>query len=353
MNNQTQSFPHDSDEIDLFELLSDLWQQRVIILVIGLLAFILATAYAWLTPKTYQATVTVLPPWQDSLQSINAQRQFAGFGGIKAEDVYALFKQSLASEELKRALFEKDYLPKQDVPLTEQEQQQKLKSFLKDITISNPDEKKQPELYQIAIQNTDPQQAYELLKSYLDLLNESISSRLVADFNSQVFLEKKLLSSWIYRSRLLAKQVREDRVVQLQDALFIAEAAKQDVPMSSIGKVASDGTLNNYINGAMSYMRGAKVLKAELDLLKNRSNDDPFIDGFRDKESKLERLAQAQLDASGLKAYREDSPLLLPMEAIKPKKMLIMLIGAVAGLMLGVFVALLNSAWQKRKLVQQ
>lgn len=52
---------HDPEEISLHDLLDSLWQRRLLIACVTVVFALLATAAAWLTPKTYKAAVVVSP----------------------------------------------------------------------------------------------------------------------------------------------------------------------------------------------------------------------------------------------------------------------------------------------------
>jgi len=84
-----------------------------------------------------------------------------------------------------------------------------------------------------------------------------------------------------------------------------------------------------------------KALKSnkEVGVLQQRTNDDPFISGLRDLQEELTRLQSVKIDESGLHAATIDRKAYAPEHRIKPKRKLIVVLGMVLGFMLGIFLA--------------
>jgi len=106
---------------------------------------------------------------------------------------------------------------------------------------------------------------------------------------------------------------------------------------------------NRYIDNDLIYTRGAKTLRAQLDILEKRTSDEPFIAGFRELNTQLELLKAFSLDDSNVSVVEIDETAEVPTTPIKPKKSLIVAVGIVLGGMLGVFAALIRSMIRKRK----
>ena len=87
----------------------------------------------------------------------------------------------------------------------------------------------------------------------------------------------------------------------------------------------------------------------KLAVLKERKNDDPFIEGLLPLVSKLDRLKSLTFDFTGAKLYRLDKAAIMDGKAEKPRRMLIVAVGSVLGLFVGVFVALIAGAVKRRK----
>ncbi|MNH31136.1 hypothetical protein D3C79_914710 [compost metagenome] len=103
------------------------------------------------------------------------------------------------------------------------------------------------------------------------------------------------------------------------------------------------------MDGSLTYMRGSKALEAEIANLESRSSDDPFIKGMRKKQETLTFYRNLKVDPSIIAVYQQDGVVDQPDKPIKPKKLIIVMLSAVAGLALGLVAALGRDVWVRRK----
>jgi chain length determinant protein (polysaccharide antigen chain regulator) len=95
------------------------------------------------------------------------------------------------------------------------------------------------------------------------------------------------------------------------------------------------------------YMRGTKVLTAELEALKNRASDDAFIEGLRGWQQEVARLKQITYQPEHFEPYILDGAINKPSSPIKPKVSLTLAIAVVLGIFLGIFAAFLSEFFKK------
>ncbi|MCY1438802.1 G-rich domain on putative tyrosine kinase [compost metagenome] len=95
------------------------------------------------------------------------------------------------------------------------------------------------------------------------------------------------------------------------------------------------------------YMRGAKAIRAELQVLQARQSDDPFILELRKLQDRLAFLKGIDVKPDNVAVFTLDSAAEVPETPIKPKKVLIIALGVVLGGMLGVFIALVRYMMRK------
>ncbi|WP_053105936.1 GNVR domain-containing protein [Thiopseudomonas alkaliphila] len=100
-------------------------------------------------------------------------------------------------------------------------------------------------------------------------------------------------------------------------------------------------------------------INKELKLLENnrkvesllaRENDELFLADLAAIHAELAKLKSIEINWDNVKLARFDQLAVTPRSAIKPKKSLIVAMGALLGGMLGVFIALIKAAIRKRKL---
>lgn len=201
-------------------------------------------------------------------------------------------------------------------------------------------------------------------------------------------VERERLEDQIKTLRDSAKTKRADQITALTEAAKIAE---------SIGLVEKSSLLENSIVNTNErnafytelntqpqplYLRGSKALRSEIKELNERTSDDPFIPGLRDLQDKIELLkTNRQIEA--LKARQSNDPFIeilrdreselaileifkidpnqvsvatldqaayAPEKREKPKRSLIVALGAIGGLFLGIIAAFMANFWQSLRL---
>ncbi|MCY1310285.1 hypothetical protein D9M70_604610 [compost metagenome] len=99
------------------------------------------------------------------------------------------------------------------------------------------------------------------------------------------------------------------------------------------------------------YMRGSKALRAEIKSLEARKSDDPFIPGLRSLEEKQALYNNIDINPEAVQVFSMDGLVETPDTPIKPKSLLVMLVGAVAGLALGLLIAIGRLLVEKRLII--
>lgn len=95
-------------------------------------------------------------------------------------------------------------------------------------------------------------------------------------------------------------------------------------------------------------MYGTKVLKAEINALKSRTNDDPFIPDLHPLLERLFFLDNVHIDAGKVQPVRIDEAAVSGTH-IKPKRTLIVLSSLMAGIILGVLGAFMVEAASRKR----
>ena len=201
--------------------------------------------------------------------------------------------------------------------------------------------------------------------------------------SNRLAIEK--LTDELSTARQAARQQRLDRMDKLREALSIARSLNITKP-SSLSQLSEDTRL---ADGGMAvtteinsqekplFLLGQELLSAELEVLGRRTNDDFASATIRQLESRLDlleknrdidnlkrrqddkafvmeqtipqrrelqRLSNINIDYANIQPVRLDQTASVPGQPINPRKALILSLALVAGLMLGVFVALTRIA---------
>ena len=338
-----------SDEIDLFELAQNLWRQKLLISLVTLAITALAAGYAFLSTPVYESKSSILPPRSADIAGYNLGRAEAGLTEFTAAGVYSIFTRNLRSEGLRREFFEQVYLPVETGSQGAKGKDQLRESFNKKLSVTNPDVKNTPERFEVAVQSADSGRAAEWANVYSDLAAKKTQKDIADTVTTEISTRKKSILGHIAVLRESARKLREDRIARLSEALKVADKVGLQAPQVKASRTSSDGELEQFVDGNLMYMRGAKAIRAELDVLQNRKNDDPFIVGLRELENQLDFLAKVSVSPDGVAVFTLDSAAEVAETPVKPKKALILALGLVLGGMLGVFIALIRSMLAKRR----
>ncbi|MGM3388279.1 chain-length determining protein [Stutzerimonas stutzeri] len=352
-------------EIDLVELAKALWSQKLIIASATIAGAVIALAYAFFSSPVYQAKATVLPPLLSDIAAYNAGRLESSFYAsgdddksgranqaplkpFTVEDVYAVFTRNLRSQSLRRGVFNDLYLP----TLTEAERSgardQLWAKFNELITITAPD-KQRDELLEVSVEQNTAELAAawtnELINRASAASERDMQRNVASELSARIHSVERRIASL----RSTAQQRREDRIAILKEALVVAREVGMTSPQVTAGHTASSDELSAFVDGSLTYMRGAKAIESEMKVLEARQSDDPFIPELRSLQEQLAFLKTVDVAPENVSVFTLDSAAEVPETPIKPKKVLIIALGIVLGGMLGVFVALVRVLVRREK----
>ena len=311
-----------------------------------LLATLIAIVYALTAPPLYRATAYFLPPTEKNVAPLNA----AGIQGMlepnvqgvrvsSVEQVYALFKGTLSSKRLYRLYFEENHLEQifMEGSTTTISKDKAVESFFSLYKINS--DKKISGSLNLSAEWHDPDQAAGWVNGLSELANEMVVEQLLSNLDYRLQQQITILESSSSAMRKIAQKRREDRIVVLTEAYKTAIIlGLHDFLVTESGVVSTP-----------TYFRGSKALNAEIDILRNRSSDDPFIDELRNLEEMLLKFKSINISDMSVKTYTLDQQAFPPKQPIKPKRDLIVTMGGIIGLIGGVFLAFLLNIIQNQK----
>ena len=329
-----------SDEIDLVELIQKLWMKKWLIIGVTLGATLVAAAYAFLSPPVYRAQASVMPPTLSDIAGFNlARNKDIGLEPFKIDDVYRVFTRNLQSEQSKRRFYNEVYLPSLTDNQKKASRDALYKGFLGRLTVTGPT-KSQSDRFVLNIEGGDPSEAAQWAEIYIKDVEQRSIEEMLGNAQSEIQVRGRNLTQQIETLRESAKIRREDRLAQLKEALKVAQAVGLENPPMIAGQM--NDQLSAIMEGNLTYMRGAKALKAEINALSQRASDDPFVPELRTLQEQHSLYSSLRIQPDRVAVYRLDGAIETPDEPIKPKKMLILVLGLVIGFILGVFAALIQ-----------
>lgn len=334
------------DEIDLFELLGGLWKQKLLIMLAAAIVTAGAVVYALVATPIYEAKVVVQPPSQSNISQLNYGRGGdSGLAMLSVKDVYDVYLRNLQSESLRREFFRKVYLP--SLPDDERQgSQDDLYGRMNSILIVAMTSKDAPSRYYVMASLPVAEQAAKWVVQYVQMAGEHAKREVIRDVRGDAIIKANNLEQHINSARESARKQREDQIVQLTEALRVAESIGLEKPPIISNNLSSEVSAG--MDGSLTYMRGSKALQAEIENLRTRSSDDPFIDKLRQRQEAIAFYRSLQIDPGVVDVYRQDGAIESPDMPVKPKRFIIIALGAFVGTALGILLALIRNMWQAR-----
>ncbi|ELW1717327.1 TPA: Wzz/FepE/Etk N-terminal domain-containing protein [Vibrio cholerae] len=365
---QPPQYPHyaypANDEIDLKELFSALWQGKWLIIMTTLLFSVAAIGYALTSQEWWSAKATVSQPQLQGIASYQqAVKRYQPLFDVYQEDgsiivsealdllidpdvIFKRFIQEFNANGTKRRFMQTNptFLTLQELMMEQNndpEVMQKLyEEWFERIQASAVD-KKANDIFTLSFQSVDKASSLTLLNDYIQFVNQIINQQFNANFISILTAKYGELAQ---QEKNLLQQAQLRLHVELertQYALNIAEAADIKQPVQNLGE-----------QELFAINIGSRALKAKVDALKSIKDLTVFEPRLAILQSKLSQFdletlsAEAKWSVSGF--YYLDQPE-QPLTRDKPKRALIVVLGALLGGMLGVAIVLVRFAFRSEK----
>ncbi|WP_179944008.1 LPS O-antigen chain length determinant protein WzzB [Pusillimonas noertemannii] len=346
-----------TDEINLNELVQALWSSKWMIIAFTLVTTCIAAAYAFFSTPIYRTTVQTLPPTASGLASYNVASQLTGTAirGIVSDTApgiepltptatYQTFLRYLNSNTIRQSFFDKYYLPAQPKNETEGDKQRAWKNLNDELRINLP---RKPDEYEagITLEGANPKVIAEWANAFVELAVQAAREDLLNGLAGEVKIREQSLQDQIATLRDVAKDIRLDRIIRLQNALTIAENIGLESPAdnSALVAITAQGLNTENVNtGSLLYLRGSKALRSELEQLEQRKMDDAYIAELPDLLKKQALLKGINLNPELLSVATIDRTAIAPEDPVKPNKLFSLAFGFILGGVLSVLWVLIR-----------
>jgi LPS O-antigen subunit length determinant protein (WzzB/FepE family) len=340
--NSTQE-QHQSDEIDLRELLSNLWERRLLVLAITAIFSSIGVIYAFLAPQVWTAKTIVVAPLPTQLEQLHFRLEkvfvFMDPGSAKqsglrttfsAKKLYTDFIQAFDSFDNKSEFLKENGYFRQEGKQDVNTLQRSLEGWTKNISVTQNQNEASVTLSYSA---GNAQEAAELLTDYLNFIQtqeDAAKNKLLADkVTNQI---DALIFNYQILGEATLKQLQED-IVRTEYALRISKTAGIEAPVES---------LNN--QGIFIIDFGAKALSEQLNILKEIKNPqliNPALADFRLKIDSLRVVPKEKIRFAFYHFLKSPSQ---PLDRDKPRRSLVIVLATLGGLMTGMMVALFRAS---------
>ena len=201
----------EDDTIDLYELWITLWNKKLLVIAVTVIAALGSVVYALLQPPIYKAEALLLPPRAKDVQSLNLQG-VQGVQGVTVGEVFAVFKNNLSSRSLQKKFIDEqglmDILAPDRTPETRDIEI--LEGFSKMIKIEDE------EVFSVSTESEDPEFAAKLVNDYVSFFDLETVRALVADARNAIEEQIMDIENIIASKREIVKLRREDQINDIE-----------------------------------------------------------------------------------------------------------------------------------------
>ena len=347
---------NESDEIDLVELVKNLWKKKLWIILSAFVCTAIAAGYAFTAKEQWTSKSVVIAPKVANLGDyLSFRSEYASILDIKdfsqdkvSEKVFNDFKTALFSRSLKEAFFSQSawfntYAAKN---ANSEEAKQKLLSNLvdKNLIVTIPDPKKDPNAIgvNVSFAAETPKDAQNVLLDYIQFVNQWVLAENKKDFLANINL---VLSGLEVQKNKIERDTETVRQIQLENlttALSVPEVLLGDAKVPFSDSKLSDGS---YL-----FMLGEKYLQAQVNTLKNAPLVYPLNYYNIEKQANLLNVLEKKVEKEGaVSGYYYLNEPDYPATKDKPKKMLFLLAGFFIGLFISVIFIVLSNLLKRKQ----
>ncbi len=350
--------PPKNDEIDLRELFNALWQGKVWIIALTMLCSIVAVIYALTAQEWWSSKARIMEPQIQNFSAYQQQvKQFQPIFDIYQDDGTVLVSKSLDSLVDPTILFQrfidaynssankKQFLDnsiefkkfKAQLDTDTDEATRRLYSEWFTKITATPVDKKKDDDYDISLQATTKESSVSLLNEYIDSVKNKVFNDALNNLQAIVNAKKNELKQ---QKIILEAQTKNRLAVEVersQYALAIAQAAGVSKPIQGLG----DEELFAINLGSDALFAKVEALKT----IKNLNVIEPRLNGVN---AKIEMLNDLTIDRDiQFQTFQFLENVQAPIARDKPKRALIVILGALLGGMLGVAIVLIRHAFRR------
>lgn len=374
MENQQKS--QTSDEIDLIELLTLLWKKKVTIIATTFICVVIAAIYAFTAKQQWTSKAEVIAPTTVSLNNyLNIRREYARILGSDfdvnslSNSLFSKFNQLMYSLDERENFLSQSEVYKLESAGKDEEQQRVILNKLarENITITKPDAKKDPNAVwggvQVSFSAEKPALAQDTLKAFIKKISQES-----LDYNFKSFLigYNEKLGDLRFQFNQIKQNANIQRKVKLENLNRSLDTAKQaGIKDYSRSFGGTETNLLNVIRTDTSiplsesplsdnpylFILGEKYITAQIDSIE-QSNIiyPPKYYQIQEQITQLEALAQKFKEVKlETDAYTYLSSPDYPVVKDKPKKLLILIIGVILGIVLSTVYIMLRQLMPNRK----
>ncbi|MBP2167464.1 chain length determinant protein (polysaccharide antigen chain regulator) [Erwinia toletana] len=300
-----QNFYNSDDELDMLDIIAQLWRGKIIIIAVVIMMAVLAAIYVSVVKEQWTSKSIVTVPSAGQVANYN----------VALNALSSQYPQDkLAITDLQRQLFSRfgasisalsGSLHNLEVPLD-----LKVEQLVKD----------QNDTLTISFSDQTAKKAQQELTKYIQTINAQVVDDYSADIMRSLAIKQRELGESLALQVKVAQDKKQRRIDAIKQALRIAEAAKIEKSQLQQAEYLSDDTL---------YLLGSDALRSMID----NENTKPLVfdDYYYETQRALLAIENLNIQVDNLQSYRAIMQPDLPIRRDSPKKALIMILAIILG----------------------
>ena len=315
-NNNISGHNNDPEQIDLIDLLVQLWRGKMTIIASIIVAIVLAIGYLAVAKEQWTSTAIVTQPDVGQIASYNnAMNVIYGQAAPKVADLQETLIGRFSSAF--SALAE---------TLDNQEEREKL-------TIE-PAVKNQPLPLAVSYVGKTAAEAQKKLAEYIQQVDDRVNEELEKDLKDNIALGVKTLQDSLKTQEVVAQEQKTLRIRQIHEALQYANQAQVTKPqIQQTGEDITQDTL---------FLLGSEALESMIKHEATRAL--VFSPSYYQTRQNLLDIESLKVDDLDINAYRYVMKPSLPIRRDSPKKAITLILAVLLGGMVGAGIVLGRNA---------
>lgn len=342
---------NENAEIDLVDLLRALWRERLLIAGFAIGALVLAALYIWQANEVYRSDAGYAEP---SLRQIQKMVPFPlKEFELRPQMLFDEFYAQLQSNRTRQQFF-REFVWQGAQAEDSKEFFAALARFARSQSVA-AERGVNGKLLSVTVsqQGSDPVHVAMLVDKYVELANDAAIRQVEQNFLAVRDSSIAQVQHQIEGLKYEADQAREQRIAKLRSAfdtakaLGLQESRASQAAGAGVVRGADSATMINLVEPPL-YTYGTKELAAQVEALERVKGNYFDVEKLPTLESELAQLQKVTFNGRATFSYTERDAPIPVFEPIKPRKLLILALAGVAGLIFGVFVAMIMLAFRHR-----
>lgn len=319
-NNNMSGRNNEPEQIDLIDLMVQIWRGKMTIIICIIVAIALAVGYLAVAKEKWTSTAIITQPDAGQISSYNnAMNILYGGAAPTVSSIQSSFIGRFSSAF--SALSES---------LDNQTEPEKL--------TLEPSVKEQPLPLKVSYIGFSGEGAQKTLAQYIQQVDEAVSKEINADLEMSIKTRISDLEQSLEAQEKVAREQKSQRLAQINQALAVAKQANIKLPQVQQADQVSQDTM---------FMLGSDALSSMVNNEATRPLT--FSDGYYQTRQNLLAVKALKVQPDSIHAYRYVMKPTLPIRRDSPKRAITLILAALLGGMIGAGVVLGRNALRDYK----